>query len=124
MNLLYSLWMSMAYAQSAPVAAPGVPKQPGTLEMFLPFIIIFGIFYFLIIRPQVKRQKDHQKFVTELKKGDEVLTSGGILGTIEGLTDQFVTLEISQGVKIRILRAQITSTMAAQQASQKQEVKK
>jgi preprotein translocase subunit YajC len=116
--------MSVSYAQSASAGAPVVPKQPGTIEMFLPFVVIFAIFYFLIIRPQVKRQKDHQKFVTELKKGDEVLTSGGILGTIEGLTDQFVTLEVSQGVRIRVLRGQISTTMAAQQANQKQEEKK
>lgn len=122
MNLLYALMMSVSYAQTT--TAPAVAKQPGTLEMFLPFVVIFAIFYFLIIRPQVKKQKDHQKFVTELKKGDEVLTNGGILGTIEGLTDQFITLEISEGVRIRILRSQISTTMAAQQANQKQEVKK
>jgi preprotein translocase subunit YajC len=116
--------MSVSYAQSAPAGAAVSPKQPGTLEMFLPFVVIFAIFYFLIIRPQVKKQKSHQKFVTELKKGDEVLTNGGILGTIEGLTDQFVTLEVSQGVRIRILRSQISTTMAAQQANQKQEEKK
>jgi preprotein translocase subunit YajC len=124
MNLLYALMMSVSYAQSAPTGVPGAAKQPGTLEMLLPFVVIFAIFYFLIIRPQVKRQKDHQKFVTELKKGDEVLTNGGILGTIEGLTDQFVTLEVSQGVRIRVLRSQISTTMAAQQAIQKQEEKK
>jgi preprotein translocase subunit YajC len=114
--------MSVSYAQNAPAA--GAAKQPGALEMFMPFIVIFGIFYFLIIRPQVKRQKDHQKFVVELKKGDEVITAGGIFGVIEGLTDQFVTLEVSQGVRIRILRTQISTTMAAQLATQKQEEKK
>lgn len=122
MNLLYALFMGVSLAQNAPAA--GVAKQPGALEMFMPFIVIFGIFYFLIIRPQVKKQKDHQKFITELKKGDEVLTNGGIFGVIEGLTEQFVTLEVSQGVRIRILRSQISTTMAAQQATQKQEEKK
>lgn len=122
MNLLYALFMSVSLAQNAPAA--GAAKQPGALEMFMPFIVIFGIFYFLIIRPQVKKQKDHQKFITELKKGDEVLTTGGILGIIEGLTDQFVTLEVAQGVRVRILRSQISTTMAAQQATQKQEEKK
>lgn len=106
----------MAHAQSvAQSGAPGAAKQPGAFEMLLPFIFVFGIFYFLVIRPQAKRQKTHQKFITELKKGDEVITTSGILGTIEGLTDRFVTLEISEGVNIRILRSQVASTLAQQQ---------
>lgn len=111
------LFMSMvAHAQTAAqTVAPGTPKQPGPLEMMLPFVFVFGIFYFLIIRPQAKRQKAHQKFITELKKGDEVITTSGILGTIEGLTDRFVTLEVSDGVNIRVLRSQVASTMAQQQ---------
>ncbi|MBC7370495.1 MAG: preprotein translocase subunit YajC [Bdellovibrionaceae bacterium] len=80
--------------------------------MFLPFIFIFVIFYFLIIRPQARKQKDHQKFVTELKRGESVVTTSGILGTIEGITEAFVTLEIADGVRIKILRTQILSSQA------------
>lgn len=97
---------SKAFAQTAG------GSQPSAVEMFLPFIFIFVIFYFLIIRPQAKRQKDHQKFVTELKRGDAVVTTGGILGTIEGISDSFVTLEIADGVRIKILRSQILSSQA------------
>lgn len=115
------MFSTVAYAQNTTTpSGPAVPKQPGTLEMFLPFVFIFGIFYFLIIRPQVKKQKQHQEFVSGLKKGSEVITTSGILGTIEGLTDQFVTLEIAEGVKIRVLRSQISTTLAAQQAQQTQ----
>ncbi|QDK47442.1 preprotein translocase subunit YajC [Bdellovibrio sp. ZAP7] len=81
--------------------------------MFVPFIFIFVIFYFLIIRPQSKRQKEHQKFLTELKRGDEVITSSGILGRLEGITDQFVTVEIADGVKVKMLRTQIATTQKA-----------
>jgi preprotein translocase subunit YajC len=111
---------TMAQAQEATQAVvAGAPKQPGALEMMLPFVFVFAIFYFLVIRPQVKRQKTHQKFILDLKKGEEVLTTSGILGTIEGLTDRFVTLEVADGVSIKVLRSQVASTLA-----QQQEVKK
>ncbi len=120
MNQISLFYSSFAQAQEAvQSAAPGVQKQPGALEMMLPFVFVFAIFYFLVIRPQVKRQKSHQKFITDLKKGDEIITSSGILGTIKGLTDKFVTLEVSDGVSIRVLRTQVASTLA-----QQQEVKK
>jgi preprotein translocase subunit YajC len=106
----------MAHAQEATqTVATGAPKQPGALEMMLPFVFVFAIFYFLVIRPQVKRQKTHQKFISELKKGDEVITTSGILGTIAGLTDRFVTLEVADGVSIKVLRSQVASTLAQQQ---------
>ena len=104
-----------AFAQ----AAAGAPK-PSMVEQFMPFIFIFIIFYFFLIRPQQRKAKTHQDFVTGLKKGDSVLTTGGILGTIEGLTDQFATLLVSDGVKLRVLRAQIASPMV----SNKEEAKK
>ncbi len=84
--------------------------QPGFIEMMVPFIFIFVVFYFLIIRPQGKKQKDHQSFLTSLKRGDEVLTASGILGRIEGITEQFVTLEIADGVRIKMLRAQVATS--------------
>lgn len=93
--------MTYAWAQAAAAA------QPSMLEQFFPFILIIMVFFFLVIRPSQKRQKTLATFLAGLKKGDSVLTSGGILGTIEGLTDQYVTLEVAQDVKIRILRAQI-----------------
>ena len=95
---------SVAYAQGA------AGSQPSFLEAMVPFIFMFVILYFLLIRPQQKRQKTHQEFLSKMKRGDSVLTSGGIFGTIEGLTDRFVTLEIADGVKIRVLRSQISSS--------------
>ena len=86
--------------------------QPSAWEMLLPFVFIFVIFYFLIIRPQGKRMKEHDKFLTELKRGDSVITASGILGTIDGLTDQVVTLEIANGVKIKMLKKQVAGAQA------------
>ncbi len=88
------------------------PAQPSTLEMLLPFIVLFGVMYFLMIRPQSKRLKEHSSFLKDLKRGDQVVTSSGILGTIDGLTEQFVTLEIADGVKVKMLRKQIASSAA------------
>lgn len=101
------MFWSVAQAQTA----GGADMPPGYLQ-FVPFIFIFVIFYFLIIRPQAKKQKSHQKFVTELKRGESVVTTSGILGTIEGLTDTFVTLEVAPSVRIKILRSQILSSQA------------
>ncbi len=104
-------WIFLGTKAFAQQAAGGA-TTPSGFEMFLPFIFIFVIFYFLIIRPQAKRQKDHQKFVSELKRGESVVTTSGILGTIEGITDTYVTLEIADGVRIKILRSQILSSQA------------
>ena len=101
------MFWSTAYAQTA-AAAPG--QEPSMFMSLVPFIFIFGVMYFLIIRPQSRRQKEHQKFLSEIKRGDEVITASGILGKIDGLTDLFATLEIAPGVKIKVLRNQIASS--------------
>ena len=112
-NVIFSLFSSLtAIAQEAAApAAAAAGARPSIIEQFAPFVLIFGIFYFLVIRPQQRRSKDHQSFVSGLNRGDSVLTSGGILGTIEGLTEQFVTLQIADGVRVRILRSQISSSV-------------
>jgi preprotein translocase subunit YajC len=98
------MFSTLAWAQ-----AEAAQKAPSMLEQFFPFIIIFLIFFFLVIRPQQRRSQTHKNFVTGLKRGDSVLTSGGIMGTIEGLTDHFVTLQIANGVKIKVLKSAIAS---------------
>ena len=96
--------ISSAYAQDA---APG-----GSItDMLLPMVVIFGAFYFLLIRPQQKRQKAHTALVAELSTGDEVVTSGGIFGKITGITDLYVTLEIAENVEIKIQRATISQVL-------------
>ena len=85
----------------------GAGGQQSALMSFLPFIIIFAIFYFLMIRPQKKKMEEEQEMLKNLAKGDEVYTKSGLVGTISGQTDKLVTLEVSDGVKVKVLRSQI-----------------
>jgi preprotein translocase subunit YajC len=80
---------------------------------FLPLVLIFVVFYFLLIRPQQKKAKEHQDFIANLKKGDEVLTSGGLQGKITGLTDRVATLEIADNVRVKIARSYILGSVSA-----------
>jgi len=77
------------------------------LIQFGPILIMFVIFYFLLIRPQQKKQREHQDWLSSLKKDDEVVTTGGLVGKISGLTDQIVTLELQEKVRVRVLRNHI-----------------
>ena len=100
------MWSPLAFAEAAAGAGQG------GLTPFIPLLIIFGIFYFLILRPQQKKQKEHQTFLTGLKKGDMVITNAGIIGTIRTLNDKFVTVEVDEGVCLKILRGQIAENAA------------
>ena len=97
--------------------------QPSTLEMLLPFIFMFAIFYFLVIRPQGKKMREQEKLISSLKRGDAVYTVSGILGTIDGMTDAIVTLEVANGVKIKMLRRQIAGSQASLEKNAKPESK-
>ncbi len=99
-----SFWQT-AYAQ---VEVQPKPK-PHLIEQIIPFVFIFLLFYLILIRPAQKRQKKHQDLIQQLKKGDSVITSSGVLGVIHGLTESFVTLEVAQNVRIRVLRSHISS---------------
>ena len=95
---------------SAHAQATGAPAGGG-LAQFLPLILIFAVFYFLLIRPQMKRAKEHKNLVANLSKGDEVVTNGGLLGKISDLNDSFVTLELAEGVQIKLQRHAVASVM-------------
>lgn len=79
------------------------------MVQFLPLILIFGVFWLLVIRPQQKKAKLHQQMLSELKPGDVVVTQGGIIGKITGIKDPEVVVEVSQGVRLRIMRSHITN---------------
>ena len=96
-------FIASAYAQDA---AP-----QGGLMSFLPLIIIFIIFYFLLIRPQMKRAKEHRKLVSELAVGDEIVTNGGLLGKITKVGESFVTVELADNVQIKLQRHAVASVM-------------
>ena len=74
---------------------------------FLPLILLFAVFYFLLIRPQQKRAKTHKQFIDNLKKGDRVVTSGGMYGTITGVTDDSATIEVAEKVRVKVLKSAI-----------------
>jgi len=97
---LISMPLTKVYAQDAAAAAPGI-------QSFLPIVIIGVIFYFFMIRPEAKKQKDQKALMDALQKGDEVYTSFGILGTVVGMTEKVITLEISENAKVKVLRSQI-----------------
>jgi preprotein translocase subunit YajC len=101
--------MDLAYAMG---------PQPGggggsSLMNFLPIILIFVVFYFLLIRPQQRRAKEHRNVLSNLKVGDQVLTGGGIYGRITGLRDDFVTVEISDKVRVKVSRGHIAGVVKA-----------
>jgi len=89
------------------------------IAQFIPLILIFVIFYFFLIRPQQKRVKDHKAMVESLKRGDEIITSGGIIGTIDRvMEDDRIEVTIGENVKVQIIRSTITSLL------KKEEIKK
>ena len=85
--------------------------QPNAFMQLLPLVLIFVVFYFLLIRPQAKRAKEHKAMVAALGVGDEVATAGGVLGKVTETGDQFLTLEIAEGVRVKIQRHTVTSVL-------------
>jgi len=98
--------ISNAYAQT-PAAAP----FGGDLMAFLPMVLIFVVFYFLLIRPQQKKAKEHRTMLGALQKGDEVVTAGGMIGRVTKLSDQYATVEIAPGVETPVQRSAIAQLL-------------
>ena len=101
------MFISNAYAQAAPAAAS---PESGLLGM-LPLVLMFVALYFVMIRPQMKRQKEQKAMIEALAKGDEVVTVGGIIGKISKLGDTFVHLEVGNGVELQIQRGAVTQVL-------------
>ena len=95
--------ISNAYAQTAGASGAG-----GGLMSFLPIILMFVVLYFLMIRPQMKRQKEQKAMIDALAKGDEVITAGGLLGKVTKVSDAYVTLEVAEGTEVVMQKAAIT----------------
>lgn len=96
----------LAFAQEAQTQAT-VPQQSPIMS-FVPIILIFVIFYFVLIRPQKKTQSEHLKMIEALKKNDEVITSGGLLGTIVNLQDNIITLRVDDNTKVKVQKGSIS----------------
>ena len=94
--------ISQAYAQTAPAGPGGMD-----IMSLLPLILMFVLLYFLLLRPQMKRAKDHKKMLGELGKGDEVVTGGGTLGKVTKVADNYVSVEIASGVEILVQKSSI-----------------
>ena len=97
------------FITDALAAAP--QGQGDALMSFLPLIFIFVVFYFLLIRPQTKKAKEHKLMVQALAKGDEVVTNGGLLGRISKVGDNFLTVEVADGLEVRVQRTAVASLM-------------
>jgi len=105
------MWLDIAYAM-APRPEGGADQGWGLFGTLLPFILIFVIFYFLLIRPQQRRVKDHRRMIDNLKKGDKVITSGGVYGVIEAVGTNTITVKIAENVKVKIAKSTISSVRA------------
>ena len=92
-------------------AAPGAPDQPPVLFQFMPLIIIAVLFYFLLIRPQQKKQKDHQKLVSAIKTGDKVITAAGIHGIVANVKETTILLKVADNVKIEMDKSAVAAVL-------------
>jgi preprotein translocase subunit YajC len=103
--------ISAAYAQGTGIT--GLFDNQSALIQFLPLVLIFVVFYFLLIRPQQRKTKDHKTMLDALRRGDRVVTGGGIIGTVARVENpEEVTVDIADGVRVRVLRSTISSVLA------------
>jgi preprotein translocase subunit YajC len=100
-----SFFISDAMAQAAPAG------QGNPIMSFLPLVILFVIFYFLLIRPQQKKAKEHKNMVEALQKGDEIVTQGGLVGKVTDVTDSFITCKIAENVEVKLQRHAISTVL-------------
>jgi preprotein translocase subunit YajC len=98
-------------------AAPADGAQPNPLVSFFPFLIIIVMFYFLLIRPQQKRQKEHKALIENLKSGDKVLTAGGIYGVVTNVKEKIVTVRIAENVKVELEKASVSTVLKDEESS-------
>jgi preprotein translocase subunit YajC len=104
------MFISSAFAQTAPAAASGGDMQ-STLMSMLPLLLMFLVLYFVMIRPQMKKQKEHRTMIDALAKGDEIITAGGFLGRVSKLGDGFLTIEIASGVEVQMQRSAVIQVL-------------
>ena len=102
------MFISSAFAQTAPAAGGDLQS---TLMSMLPLALMFVVLYLVMIRPQLKKQKEHAAMIAALAKGDEVVTGGGLLGKVSKLGDHFIGLEISAGVEIQVQRSAVIQVL-------------
>jgi len=102
------VFISEAFAQTAPAAAPSTTSS---LMSFLPLVLMFVVLYFIMIRPQMKRQKEHKAMIDALAKGDEVVMGGGLLGKVAKVGDAYLHVEVANGVELQVQRASVIQVL-------------
>jgi preprotein translocase subunit YajC len=105
------MFISSAFAQTAPAAAAAGTDMQSSLMSMLPLVLMFVVLYFVMIRPQMKKQKEHRTMIDALAKGDEIATAGGLLGKVSKLTDSTITLEIANGVEVQLQRSAVVQVL-------------
>jgi preprotein translocase subunit YajC len=108
--LEFAVFISSAIAQTAPAAAAGGDLM-ATLQSMLPLVLMFVVLYFVMIRPQMKKAKEHKTMIEALAKGDEVATAGGILGKVTKLGDGFIDIEVANGVEVHLQRSAVVQVL-------------
>lgn len=103
------MFISSAFAQTAPAASGG--DMSSSLMSMLPLVLMFVVLYFVMIRPQMKKQKEHRAMIDALAKGDEVVTAGGVLGKVAKLGDSYIGLEVSNGVEMQVQRSAVVQVL-------------
>ncbi|MEN9543388.1 MAG: hypothetical protein RLZZ598_221 [Pseudomonadota bacterium] len=103
------MFITTAYAQTAPAAAGG--DTASSLMSMLPLVLMFVVLYFIMIRPQMKRQKEHKSMIDALAKGDEIVTSGGILGRVSKLGDSYLHVELASGIEVQLQRSAVAQVL-------------
>src|SRR5450830_2171226 len=109
MILELPVFISSAFAQTAPAAAGG--DMQSSLMSMLPLVLMFVVLYFVMIRPQMKKQKEHRAMIEALAKGDEVATAGGLLGKVTKLGEAYLTLELAPGAEVQLQRSAIVQVL-------------
>ena len=103
------MFISSAFAQTAPSVAGG--DMQSTLMNMLPILVMFGVLYLVMIRPQMKKQKEHKAMIESIVKGDEVVTAGGLLGRVSKLGDAFISVELATGVEVQMQRSAVVQVL-------------
>jgi preprotein translocase subunit YajC len=112
-NLEFPVFISSAFAQTAPAAAAsgGMDLGMGSLGAMLPFVAMIAVMYFVMIRPQMKKQKEHRAMIEAIAKGDEIVTAGGLIGKVTKMGESYVSVELAQGVEVQMQRSAISQVL-------------
>ena len=105
------MFISSAFAQTAPAAAAGGSDMMSSLTGMLPLVLMFVVLYFVMIRPQMKKQKEHRAMIDALAKGDEVATAGGLLGKVTKMGESYLSLELAPGIEVQLQRSAIVQVL-------------